>query len=76
MKLPVVKPRKAIAALLEAGFYIHHKTGSHIVLKREKDNRRVVVPYHVRDMHKGTLRNIISQAGLRVDEFIQLLKQN
>jgi predicted RNA binding protein YcfA (HicA-like mRNA interferase family) len=30
--LPTLKPKEVLKALQRAGFYIHHQTGSHIVL--------------------------------------------
>jgi len=72
--LPVLKPRQVIAALLRSGFYLHHQTGSHARLVHEtKSNLRITVPIHSKDMPKGTLRRIIRQAGLTVDEFLKLL---
>jgi predicted RNA binding protein YcfA (HicA-like mRNA interferase family) len=60
-----------IRALLRDGFVIDHTTGSHYVLIREK--LRVTVPYHNRDLKRGTLASIIAQAGLTVEEFLDLL---
>ena len=70
-RLPSVKPRMAIRALLRNGFVIDHTTGSHYVLIREK--LRVTVPDHNRDLKRGTLASIIAQAGLTVEEFVDLL---
>jgi len=72
--LPIVRPREAVAALQRAGFVAHHQTGSHLVLKLEGAvTRRVTVPMHARDLKKGTLRSILREAGLSVDEFVALL---
>ena len=72
--LPVLKPRFVINALLQGGFYIHHQSGSHIRLIHEtKPELRVTVPVHSKDIPKGTLRRIIRQSGLTVEEFLQLL---
>jgi len=73
-RLPTVKPRQVIRALERAGFEIDHQTGSHIVLRRASDNRRIVVPWHNRDLGRGLTLRIIKSAGLARDEFIQLLK--
>ncbi len=73
-RLPTVKPRQVVRALGRAGFEIDHQTGSHIVLRRVSDNRRVVVPWHSRDLGRGLTLRIIKSAGLTRDEFIQLLK--
>jgi predicted RNA binding protein YcfA (HicA-like mRNA interferase family) len=73
-RLPAVRPREAIAALQRAGFVIRRITGSHYRLGMPGDpSRWVVVAYHNRDLHPKTLRSIIRQAGLTVDEFIDLL---
>jgi predicted RNA binding protein YcfA (HicA-like mRNA interferase family) len=70
-RLPQVKPREVIAALLRAGFDIHHTTGSHHVLKR--DQLRVTVAYHNKNLKRGTLASIIRQAGFTVEQFTELL---
>jgi predicted RNA binding protein YcfA (HicA-like mRNA interferase family) len=70
-KLPVVKPRKIIKVLERYGFSVHHTSGSHYVMKKEK--LRVTVPYHNKDLKPRTLASIIEQAGLTVEEFLDLL---
>ncbi len=73
-KLPVVRPAKVIKALERAGFYIHHSTGSHYILKSASDSTlRIVVPFHNKDLKAGTLAAIIKQTGMSVDEFRKLL---
>jgi len=61
----------AIRALQRKGFVIDHTTGSHYILIRER--LRVVIPFHNRDLKRGTLASIIAQAGLSVEEFVELL---
>jgi len=73
-RLPALKPRQVIRALEGADFFIHHVAGSHYALRhRQRLDLRVTVAYHNRDLHPKTLRSIIRQAGLTVDEFIDLL---
>ena len=56
-----------------AGFYVHHQKGSHVTLRMEEYPQiRVVVPIH-RVVKKGTLKNIIKDAGLTVEEFVEML---
>jgi predicted RNA binding protein YcfA (HicA-like mRNA interferase family) len=72
--LPVVRSREVVSALQRAGFLVHHQTGSHLVLKHlGPPPRRVTVPMHARDLKQGTLRSILREAQLSVDEFIALL---
>ena len=73
-RLPSLTPRQVIAALEQAGF-VHVRTkGSHYGFQHRSDARRlVIVPYHTRDLPRGTLRDIIKQAGLTVEAFLKLL---
>ena len=70
-KLPALKPKIVIRALERHGFYVHHVSGSHYILKKEK--LRVTVPYHNKDLKPRTLASIIEQAGMVVEEFLDLL---
>jgi predicted RNA binding protein YcfA (HicA-like mRNA interferase family) len=74
-RLPSVKARDVIRALQKAGFSIVRTTGSHCRLVHGGDpTRQTTVPLHTRkDIPRGTLYSIIDQAGLTVDEFIDLL---
>ncbi len=73
-RLPRLKPKDVLSALKKAGFYVHHQTGSHITLRHRDDpTKRITVPYHKRDLKAGTLRAIIRQTGLSVEEFRRLL---
>lgn len=59
--------------LARFGYAFDRQNGSHIVLRNQMPPfRRLVVPNH-REIAKGTLRAIIRQAGLTVDDFIALL---
>ena len=73
--LPVVNGKRAIQALTRTGFVVNRIVGSHHVLVYPGDpTRTVTVPVHAgRDLKPGTLRSIIRQAGLTVEEFTQLL---
>jgi predicted RNA binding protein YcfA (HicA-like mRNA interferase family) len=73
-KLPVVTARQILQALQRGGFQIHHQKGSHVHLRHpEQSHLRIVIPNHGGDLAPKTLRSIISQAGLTVDEFVALL---
>ena len=71
-KLPALKSRDIIRTLERAGFMEHRQRGSHKIFK--KGNLRITVPVHPGDLKKGTVHSIIEQAGLTVEEFIELLK--
>ncbi len=72
-KLPIVSGIKAVKALSKLGFEVDHQTGSHIIMRHKREpHRRLTVPNH-RELAKGTLRAIIRDAGITVEEFIDLL---
>ena len=71
-KLPVVSGNDCVKALEKIGFYFKRQEGSHIVLRRDDPFSQVVIPDH-RELDRGTLRAIIRQAGMSVNEFTGLL---
>ena len=71
-KIPVLKPKQVINVLERIGFVKERSKGSHIQFFKE--NVRVTVSTHNKDVRRGTLLNIIRQANLTVEEFINLLK--
>ena len=73
--LPVLKPKEVLKALLRAGFYVHHQTGSHIQLRHSGKTRlRVTVPRHDRfDLPRPVIKSILRQANLTVKEFLEIL---
>ena len=71
-KLPIILGSECVKALEKIGFVVDRQRGSHIILVREEPRTTISVPDH-KELDRGTLRGIIRQAGLSVDEFIELL---
>jgi predicted RNA binding protein YcfA (HicA-like mRNA interferase family) len=71
--IPRISGRDAVKAFGKLGYAIDRQRGSHIVLRQPHlPNRRLVVPDH-KELSVGTLRSLIREAGLTVDEFKNLL---
>lgn len=71
-RLPVMSGKDICAALKKVGYLVDHQTGSHIILRNyHPPHRRLTVPNH-KELAKGTLRAIIRQSGLTLEEFIRL----
>ena len=71
--LPRVSGREVIKALQKVGYERDRQRGSHVILRQATDpHRRVTVPDH-KEIAKGTLRSIIRETGLTVEEFKALL---
>ena len=73
MKLPVVSGIEAVQAFRKVGYEFDEQHGSHIIIRHsDLPHRRLSVPNH-KELGKGTLRTLIREAGLTVDEFARLL---
>ena len=70
--LPRISGRECAKALIKIGFYLKRQESSHMILRRDNPFGQLVVPDH-KELDRGTLRAIIRQAGLSVDEFEKLL---
>jgi predicted RNA binding protein YcfA (HicA-like mRNA interferase family) len=74
-KLPTgLSGRQVRMALERAGFVFRRQAGSHMILRRSEPYGRVVVPDH-KQIRQGTLRRIIADAGLTVDQLTELLRR-
>jgi predicted RNA binding protein YcfA (HicA-like mRNA interferase family) len=72
-ELPRISGREVVKALKKKGYEQDRQRGSHIVLRQtESPHRRVTVPDH-KEVAKGTLRAIIREVGLSVEELKELL---
>lgn len=73
-RLPSVSGREVVRALNHGGYALSPVRGSHHYLRKPGVAALVVVPVHgSRDLPAGTLRSILRQARLSVEEFNQLL---
>jgi predicted RNA binding protein YcfA (HicA-like mRNA interferase family) len=71
-KLPSISGRECVKILSKIGFDVRRQVGSHMILRRDNPFAQVVIPDH-KELDRGTLRAIIRQANLTVEEFTNLL---
>ncbi|GAB6173238.1 type II toxin-antitoxin system HicA family toxin [Paradesulfitobacterium aromaticivorans] len=72
-RMPRVEGKDVVSAMKRADFRISHIRGSHHYLRRA-DGNLVCVPVHVGViLDIKTLKSILEQAGLTIDELIELL---
>lgn len=69
-KLPVVSGQEAVKAFSRLGFEAVRQRGSHVVMKGR--GRTFAVPLHS-ELDRGTLRAILRQANVSVEEFLDAL---
>lgn len=65
--MKTIKPKKLIKVLEQKGFVFVRQKGSHRLYK--KDNIRVTVPYHNKDLKHGTLKSILRQSNISEKDF-------
>ena len=71
--LPVVSGTQAVKAFEKVGYVLSHQNGSHMILRHtQPPHRHLSVPNH-RELGKGLLRGLIRDAGLSVEQFINLI---
>lgn len=73
-RLPAVSTRELMSALARAGFVELQRRGkgSHHVMSRAEPPTVITIPER-KTIKRGTLRAILRQAGLTVDELMSLL---
>ena len=65
-KFPCISGTKAAKALERLGFERRRQRGSHLIMRR--GSSVCVVPMH-REIDPGTLRGVLRQAGVSLEEF-------
>jgi predicted RNA binding protein YcfA (HicA-like mRNA interferase family) len=71
-RLPQVSGPEVVRALQKVGFSVRRQHGSHIIMRRNTPFAQTVVPNH-RQIDRGTLRAILRQTDLSVEELTKLL---
>ena len=73
-KLPVVTGDKVVKAFSKAGWVVARQKGSHVIMVKEGSPVILTVPVHKnKPVKRGTLRDLIKDAGMSVEEFCNLL---
>ncbi|MBD3233971.1 MAG: addiction module toxin, HicA family [candidate division Zixibacteria bacterium] len=70
--VPILKPKEVIRVFEKFGWEIARQRGSHIILTKQGHIATLSVPNHP-EVARGTLRSLISKAGLTVEEFTESL---
>jgi len=73
--LPNLKPREVAKILSNAGFVEDTASGSHRIFKNPVKGNYTAVSFHPGTIPQNTLRAIIKQSGMSVDEFISFGKK-
>ncbi len=72
-RFPRVTAKDAIRIVEKRGFILVRQSGSHKIYKNP-EGKRVTIPYHGTEILKiKTLKNILNDANLTVEQFVDLL---
>ncbi len=71
-KLPVCKGKEAVEAFEKHGWSLARYIDDHFILKKQGERFLLSVPDH-NPVKKGTLRRLIRDAGLSVNDFAEVL---
>lgn len=72
--LPVTSSRKVIKAFENDGWKKDRQSGSHVTMIKDGYAAILTIPHPSDTVKRGTLRSLIRDAGLTVEEFVKLLK--
>ena len=74
-KLPNLSGKEVVKILSKIGFNPVRQKGSHVILAKETESgkKALVVPLH-KEIDRGTLLEIVRQAGLKKEEFLKLIQ--
>ncbi|WP_421909166.1 type II toxin-antitoxin system HicA family toxin [Methanolacinia petrolearia] len=68
MKLPNLNPDRVIKILESRGFVLDRVKGSHHIYIHPETRQMVVIPVYKKDLPKGTLMEILRQAGIKKED--------
>jgi predicted RNA binding protein YcfA (HicA-like mRNA interferase family) len=72
--MPRISGKEMLKILALFGFEVIRQKGSHVVLKKKTQDGELgtVVPMH-KELAEGTIRGILKQAKIEVDDFLKTL---
>ena len=71
-KLPVISGAEAVRAFERAGWSVARQRGSHVIMLKAGHIASLSIPQH-KEIAPGTLRALIRNSGLTVEDFLNLL---
>ncbi len=73
-KLPVLSGLNIVKILSKIGFQHVRTSGSHAILNKQTDNGKLTIPVPLhKELAKGTLKSIMRQAELTLEDLLNLL---
>jgi len=67
-----ISGKNAVKAFQKFGWKVRGQVGSHVVMTKEGERANLSIPQH-KELAQGTLRKLIKNAGISIEEFLQKL---
>ncbi len=71
-RLNNISGKEAVKAFQKAGWKKIGQVGSHLVMIKSGERANLSIPQH-KELSVGTLRSLIRNSGMTVDDFLKLL---
>ncbi len=65
----IYTPKQVLAKFKKLGFIEDRQKGSHKILIHPETRKRAVIPFHVKDLPRGTFSAILTESGITKEEF-------
>jgi predicted RNA binding protein YcfA (HicA-like mRNA interferase family) len=72
--VPLLRPREVVTTFEKFGWEVARQRGSHIILTKRGHIATLSVPNHPQ-VARGTLRSLISRAGITVEDFFKAMQK-
>lgn len=65
----IYTPKQVLARFIKLGFVEDRQSGSHKILFHPKTKARAVIPFHIKELPRGTLTSILRESKITKQEF-------
>ncbi len=72
-RLANISGKEAVKAFAKAGWQLRGQVGSHAVMTKDGEKANLSIPQH-KELSVGTLRSLIRNAGMSVEQFVKFCK--
>lgn len=65
----IYTPKQVLAKFKKLGFVEDRQSGSHKILYHPETQSRAVIPFHIKELPKGTFSSILRESKITKQEF-------
>lgn len=65
----VYTPKQMISKFKKLGFVEDRQSGSHKIFYKSDTKQRAVIPYHIKELPKGTFKAILRESQVSQEDF-------